>query len=48
MFDPQHGISHNMLQEDVPSIQQRKYNSGPMIMGSTDYIKYGMIQKLPA
>ena len=26
-FDLQHGISHNMFQEDVPSIQQRKGNS---------------------
>ena len=40
-FDLQHGISHNMFQEDVPSIQQRKGNSGPVTTGSTDCITSG-------
>ena len=43
-----HGISHNMFQKDVPSIQQRKDNSGPMTMGSTDCVTSGRTQKLPA
>lgn len=48
MFDLQHGISHNMVQEDVPSIQQRKDNSGPMTVGSADCVISGRIQKLLA